>query len=495
MGAGDAGAIMLRELQANPRLGLEVAGFLDDDRAKHGMRIHGVPVLGDRHDIPHIAARYQLRQLIIAIPTASGKAVRQIKAICQLAELETKIIPGIFELLDGTVSVSQLRDVEIEDLLRRAPVETDITPVRELIQGRRVLVTGAGGSIGGELCRQILHCRPAELQLLGHGENSIFTIYQELRRLESNSILRPVIADVRSGRRVQAIMAAARPDLIFHAAAHKHVPLMESNPCEAVTNNVLGTQHLLQAARAADVKHFVMISTDKAVNPTSVMGASKRVAELRVHAAAQESGRAYVTVRFGNVLGSRGSVVNTFKRQIAAGGPVTVTDPQMTRYFMTIPEAVQLVLQAAALGTGGEVFVLDMGEPVKIVDLAKDLISLSGLRLGRDIDVAFVGMRPGEKLFEELFVTGEECQRTAHEKIFIASNWDNQQPADLDDQLAALYDAAQGSDDRSVRDKLLELLPEYEPPSARPIGPAGAPARSHRNGQAPVIYDHASAEL
>lgn len=464
MGAGDAGAMILREIQNSSHVNMNVVGLLDDDPDKRNVRIHGVPVLGGREDIPRVVERHNVSRLIIAMPTAPGKVIREIVAICERASVQTKIIPGIYELLDGTVSVNQLRDVDIEDLLRREPVQTDIAAVHTLLQGKRVLVTGGGGSIGSELCRQILRCKPAELVLVGHGENSIFAITRELKaQAGPGTAIRPIITDIRFRERVQHVFATVRPQVVFHAAAHKHVPLMEVNPAEAITNNVLGTRCLLAAAQALDTEQFVMISTDKAVNPTSIMGASKRVAEMMVHEAAQVTGNPYVTVRFGNVLGSRGSVVLTFKQQIARGGPVTVTDPEMQRYFMTIPEAVQLVLQAAVLGQGGETFVLDMGEPVKIVDLARDLIELSGLELGRDIDITFVGRRPGEKLFEELFVDGESHCRTEHEKIFIAGNASSLVPDDLEAAVSSLIASAQRNDGKAVHQGLRNLIPEYRP--------------------------------
>jgi FlaA1/EpsC-like NDP-sugar epimerase len=498
MGAGDAGALILRELQKNPHLGMDPVGFLDDDLGKHDVRIHGVPVLGGRHDIPRLVRSHRIQQVIIAMPTAPGKDMREIVRICEQAGVQTKLMPGIYELIDGTVSVNQLRNVQIEDLLRRDPVQTDVAAVSQLIRGKRVLVTGGGGSIGSELCRQVLRFAPAELTLLGHGENSIFEVHNELLRISPH--VRAVIADIRFPDRVDALIEAHKPDIIFHAAAHKHVPLMELNPCEAITNNVLGTRNLLNAAAMADVECFVMISTDKAVNPSSIMGASKRVAELLVHQAAhnlrppRESNgcnpagspiagipfrndnasngvnglsavpcRRYCAVRFGNVLGSRGSIIPIFKQQIAAGGPITITHPEMARYFMTIPEAVQLVLQAAVLGQGGEVFVLDMGEPVKIVDLAQDLIKLSGLEIGRDIDIVFTGARPGEKLFEELFLPDEIYQRTRHEKVFIAGNASSFVPPHLDDSITALIDAALLNNTVAIVAGLKHLVPEFQP--------------------------------
>jgi FlaA1/EpsC-like NDP-sugar epimerase len=483
MGAGEAGTMIVREMNANPQVGLNPIGFVDDDSEKHGTRIRSLPVLGGRAALPYLVEEHKIDQVIIAMPTAPGKAIREVLAICEQVGVPTKTMPGMYELLGGQVSVNQLRNVQIEDLLRRDPVETDIAAVQDLLDGRCVLVTGGGGSIGSELCRQMLRCRPAKLVIVGHGENSIFEIQQELQRLMNGSgesragsgqrSSRPevicVLADIRFAERLLAIFQQHRPDIVFHAAAHKHLPLMEENPGEAITNNVLGTRNVLDAALACGVERFVLISTDKAVNPTSVMGASKRVAELLVHQAAQQSGRAYAAVRFGNVLGSRGSVVLTFKQQIAAGGPVTVTDPEMTRFFMTIPEAVQLVLQAAVLGRGGETFVLDMGEPVRIVDLARDLISLSGLQVGRDIDITFTGLRPGEKLYEELFADGEGYQRTSHHKIFIASNASRLSPNGLEQSIDELITAATRNDETAIRRGLQALISEFRSPEAASI--------------------------
>lgn len=487
MGAGEAGALIAKEMNFNPQLGLEPIGFIDDDQYKHGTRIRGLPVLGDRAALPWLAEQHKVDQVIIAMPTATGKSIREVLTICERAGIPTKIIPGMYELLGGNVSVSQLRNIELEDLLRRDPVVTDTAAVQTLLQGKCVLVTGGGGSIGGEMCRQILRCQPAKLVIVGHGENSVFEIQQELTRKfnlkrtgdangqagQTRPELVPVIADIRFPERIKNVFIEHQPQIVFHAAAHKHLPLMEQNPSEAITNNVLGTRNVLNAALAVGVERFVLISTDKAVNPTSIMGASKRAAELLVHQAAQQSGRPYVAVRFGNVLGSRGSVVLTFKQQIAAGGPVTVTAPDITRFFMTIPEAVQLVLQAAVLGKGGEAFVLDMGEPVRIVDLARDLISLSGLELGRDIDIVFTGLNPGEKLYEELFIQGEDYQRTAHEKIFIAGNASSLVPADLNTSVDALILAASNEDETAIRGQLAHLISEFQSPVANPFARPG----------------------
>lgn len=494
IGAGDAGSMILREIQANPGLGLRVIGLIDDDPAKRNMSMHGVSVLGNRKDIPEIAARQAVDEAIIAMPTAPGKELRSIMQICEQVGIPQRTIPAIYSLL-GNVDLSHLRKIEIDDLLRRDPVRTDISLVSNLLQGRRVLVTGGGGSIGSELCRQILRCQPAELILLGHGENSIFEIHNELRREavrmgNSAPQLRPVIADIRFAERMLGIFTELRPNIVFHAAAHKHVPLMEENPAEAITNNVLGTRNVIAASLAAGVERFVMISTDKAVNPTSIMGASKRVAELIVHEAAIRSNHAYLAVRFGNVLGSRGSVVLTFKQQIAAGGPVTITHPDMKRYFMTIPEAVQLVLQGAALSKGGEVFMLDMGEPVKIVDLAHDLISLSGLQVGRDIDIVFTGLRPGEKLFEEMFAVGEQYERTQHEKIYIAANASSFVPNQLDGSITKLAQAAEWNDRSSIIRELQNLIPEYCPSQNIAPSVGKGPDAGERDSAADTVEWH-----
>jgi FlaA1/EpsC-like NDP-sugar epimerase len=369
-------------------------------------------------------------------------------------------VPALREIISGKVRVSELRNVEIADLLRREPIQTDLATVSTLVADKTVLVTGAGGSIGSELCRQIAALGPRQLVLLGHGENSIFEILHELRRQFPDRTLIPVIADTRNRARIIEVFERLRPYSVFHAAAHKHVPLMEENVIEAVTNNVVGTRNVVDAALAANVSHTVLVSTDKAVRPTNVMGASKRIAEYVVRDAALASGRNFVAVRFGNVLGSRGSVVPTFVRQIAEGGPVTVTHPEMQRYFMTIPEAVQLVLQAGALGTGGELFMLDMGEPVKIVDLARDLIRLSGLQEGSDIEIQFTGMRAGEKLFEEMFWNDEDARRTEHPKILRATA-DRLAPSmmTLIDELCAL--ASQGITDPELRAAMSRIVPDF----------------------------------
>ncbi len=422
VGAGDAGCMVLEELAANPQVGLRAVGLVDDDPSKQQLMIRQCRVLGTTADIPDLVRRHWVRRVVIAIPSASGKVIRRLLALCEGAGVETLIVPGIYELLSGQADVRRLRKVQIEDLLRREPVETRRDQVEAMLRGRRVLITGAGGSIGSELCRQTAACGAERLVLLGHGEHSVFTIGKELRLAYPGLDTALVIADIRDKPRLEQVFARFRPEIVFHAAAHKHVSLMEDNIEDAVTNNVLGTRNLLEVAEAFGTAHLVMISSDKAVNPTSVMGATKRLAERLVQDAARHTGRAFVAVRFGNVLGSRGSVVPIFQEQIDRGGPVTVTHPDIKRYFMTIPEAVQLVLQAGALGQGGEVFFLDMGEPIRIVDLACDMIKLSGLQVGKDIDIEFSGLRPGEKLFEELTLDGEHYDRSAHDKIFVCRN-------------------------------------------------------------------------
>lgn len=419
VGAGDAGAALARELQNSPQVKLIAVGFVDDDPAKVNHQIRGIPVLGTRQAIPTIAMHSGAEVAIIAMPTASGKTIRETVELCQQAGLETKTVPGFYQILDGRVSVKSLRTVEVGDLLRRESKFADLNLPTDYLTGRRVLVTGAGGSIGSELCRQIAHYTPDLLILLGHGENSIFEVNEELARRFPDLPTRPVIADVRNRDRLMRVFDRYAPDVVFHAAAHKHVPLMEENPIEAVTNNVFGTANVFAACEARRVPRCVLVSTDKAVRPANVMGATKRLAELLLLDAARRTGLIYVAVRFGNVLGSRGSVVPLFQKQIAEGGPVTVTHPDMKRYFMTIPEAVQLILRAGAIGRGGEIFVLDMGEQVRIVDLATDLIRLSGLEAGKDIDIKFTGVRPGEKLEEELFLSSEAYAATADERIIV----------------------------------------------------------------------------
>jgi FlaA1/EpsC-like NDP-sugar epimerase len=475
VGAGSSGSLLARELRTNPSCGLEPVGFIDDDPAKGRLRIHDVPVLGPHSRLVELARATKAEEVLIAMPSASGKTIRQMVEACRLAGLPSRTLPGLAEIVSGRVSVNLLRPVNIEDLLRREPVDTDLAAVRGMLAGRRVLVTGAGGSIGSELCRQIARCSPAQIIALGHGENSLFQLAEDLGRafkdLPAQSIpeLQLAVADIRDRPRLTAIFQRFQPQVVFHAAAHKHVPLMEANLEDAVSNNVLGTRQVVELAEANGVERFVLISSDKAVNPTSVMGATKRVAELLVGEAAQRCGRPFVAVRFGNVLGSRGSVLPTFHRQIAAGGPLTITHPDMQRYFMIIPEAVQLVLQAAVLGEPGRVFVLDMGQPVKLVDLAQDLVRLSGLELGRDIDLVFTGIRPGEKLFEELFGGQENFIRTAHAKIFAAQNGHRAPTAlTLTEMVDGLLAAGQAGCVEDARHWLQQIIPEYQPDPGLP---------------------------
>lgn len=417
IGAGDAGVLALRELKKRDfHEGMPV-GFIDDSRNKINLHVQGFPVLGAREDIPEIVERYAVDEIIIAIPSAAGDAVREIVEICKETKASSlKILPGVHDLLSGKLTVSTIREVQVEDLLGRDPVSVNLEEVAGYLKGQTVLVTGAGGSIGSELCRQIVHFSPGKLILGGHGENTIFDIEQELKKHP----IATEIFDIKDREKVRLVFEKYQPSVVFHAAAHKHVPLMEGNPEEALKNNILGTYNLAGAADQTGVKTFVLISTDKAVNPTSFMGASKRIAEMVIQDYDRRSQTKFVAVRFGNVLGSRGSVIPTFKKQISTGGPVTVTDPNMTRYFMTIPEASQLVIQAGAMASGGEIFILDMGKPVKIINLAKDLIRLSGLEPDKDIKIEFSGIRPGEKLYEELLTSEEGTSATRHKRIFVA---------------------------------------------------------------------------
>lgn len=421
IGAGDAGAMIAREITQRYYESKKLIGFIDDDQYKHMQRLFGVKVLGNRNQIASIVRDYNINEIIIAMPSVSGEIIREIICECKATKCEVKILPGLYELIDGKVTVQQLRKVDLEDLLRRDSVKLNLKEIAGYLSGKRVLVTGAGGSIGSELCRQIAKIQPEQLILLGKGENSIYEIDRELKLKYPQLYIEPVIADVRDESRINGIFYRVRPQVIFHAAAHKHVPLMEAQPEEAVRNNIFGTKIVAEAADRVNAETFIMISTDKAVNPTSVMGATKRVAELIIQNMNNISYTKYAAVRFGNVLGSRGSVVPLFRKQIAAGGPITVTHPDMKRYFMTIPEASQLVLQAGSLAQGGEVFVLDMGEPIKIVDMAKDLIELSGLIPKVDIKIEYTGLRPGEKLFEELLTAEEGTTSTKHEKIYVAN--------------------------------------------------------------------------
>lgn len=465
VGAGAAGQLIARELKNSARSHCDIVAFVDDDPEKRGKYLHGIRVEGKIADLPRLIELHDAKEVILAIPTARGTMVRRIVEMARVAGANVRTVPNMSDLVSGRVTINQLRPVEIQDLLRRDPIVTDPAVVQEQIEGQVVLVTGAGGSIGSELCRQIAGHRPSLLVALDHSENQVFEIENELRSRWHDVKLAPVIADVRDSSRLERVFEQYRPHTVFHAAAHKHVPLMEGNVVEAVTNNVMGTRNVVDMALQVGTQHFVLVSTDKAVRPTSVMGATKQIAELIVRRAAARAHRHFVAVRFGNVLGSRGSVLPTFLRQIAAGGPLTITHPEIRRYFMTIPEAVQLVLQAGALGEGGELFVLDMGEPVKIVDLARDLLRLSGLEEGQDIDIQFTGLRPGEKLFEEVLFGDEDVRQTAHPKVIrvLAS----EPPATVEsriDDLIRLVALSPGEEAR-IRQSIIDLVPDFILPS------------------------------
>jgi FlaA1/EpsC-like NDP-sugar epimerase len=424
VGAGDAGALVVREMQKNPQLNITPVCFLDDDSNKQRQQIHGVPVAGTLNDLARMVSLRRIDEVVIALPSAPGRVVRRVAEVCHQKSVPFRTMPGIYELIGGKVNVNRLREVKITDLLRRESALIDDRLIGAALGGSRVLVTGAGGSIGRELCQQIARWGPSELVLLGHGENSILETVLEISENYPTLPLHPVIADVRDVDRINVIFDSHHPEVVFHTAAHKHVPLMEVNIEEAITNNVLGTRNIIEAAINYDVRQVVMISTDKAIRPSSVYGATKRLAELIVLDAANRTGRPFSVVRFGNVLGSRGSVIPRFEKQIARGGPVTITHPDMERYFMTIPEAVHLVLQASAMGRGGEVFVLNMGEQIRILDLAEDLIRLSGLEPGRDIEIVYTGIRPGEKLSEELWDHGAKYEPTDHPDIVLLAQED-----------------------------------------------------------------------
>jgi FlaA1/EpsC-like NDP-sugar epimerase len=459
IGAGDAGALVVRELQKSSQLNLTPIGLLDDDPSKQNHTIYGVTVIGTVSDLPSILDLQHVNEVIIAIPSAPGRLVRMVNDICRLKGIPSRTVPGIYELIGGKVSVNRLREVDITDLLRREPVRVNDEAVGAALEGKRVLVTGAGGSIGRELCRQIARRNPAELVLLGHGENSIFEILLELRQDYPDLLLPPVIADIRNPERLDYVFNEHQPKIVFHAAAHKHVPLMETNVVEAITNNVIGTRNVVQAALDHNVERFVMISTDKAVRPSSIYGATKRLAEMTVLNAAREQQCSFTVVRFGNVLGSRGSILPIFRQQIANGGPVTITHPDMFRFFMTIPEAVYLVLQAASMENGGETFVLNMGEPVRILDLAEDLIRLSGLEPYRDIDISFTGIRPGEKLTEELWDEGTPLMKTLHPDIFRLDADASSPSLNLSQAIDSLSALSEAADTNAIIDMLDELIP------------------------------------
>jgi FlaA1/EpsC-like NDP-sugar epimerase len=422
IGAGSAGTMLVRQLLKSNDTELEPVAFVDDDSKKQKLQIYGVTVSGETKDIPELVEKHSIDNIIIAIPSLNKHEIQKIYQECSKTKVKTQIMPMIEDIVSGKVSVNQFREVEVEDLLGRDPVELDIQSISKKISGKTILVTGAGGSIGSEICRQVCKFNPKKVVLLGHGENSIYQIDMELRNQYKNEFeIVPVIADVQDRFRIFEVMEEHQPDVVYHAAAHKHVPLMEYNPKEAVKNNVIGTKNVAEAADTFGIGTFVLVSSDKAVNPTNVMGSTKRIAEMVIQNLDKDSKTKFVAVRFGNVLGSRGSVIPLFKKQIQAGGPVTVTHPDMTRYFMTIPEASRLVMQAGALARGGEIFVLDMGEPVKIVDLAKNLIRLSGYT-EEEIGISFAGIRPGEKMFEELLGEKEVHGEPVFPKIFIGKS-------------------------------------------------------------------------
>ena len=462
VGAGAAGTMITKEIMSSRYVDGSVCCLIDDDKNKIGYYVHGVKVVGDRTTIRRNARKYHIDQIIIAMPSQSRKVQSEILAICKETDCELKILPGLYQLVNDEVNVQKIRDVEIDDLLGREPVTVDYDAITEYVSGKTVLVTGGGGSIGSELCRQIAEQYPKQLIIVDIYENNAYDIQQELKRKHPDLNLVVLIASVRNTRRMDDIFGTYKPEIVFHAAAHKHVPLMEDSPAEAIKNNVMGTLKTAVAADKWGTKRFVLISTDKAVNPTNIMGASKRLCEMVVQTYNKYSPTDFVAVRFGNVLGSNGSVIPLFKKQIENGGPVTVTHPDIIRYFMTIPEAVSLVLTAGAYAKGGEIFVLDMGEPVKILDLAKNLIRLSGLKLGEDIDIVFTGLRPGEKLYEELLMKEEGLKSTPNHMIHIGK------PIEMDDEqflkdLKVLKRAAEKEQADAVLELVRKMVPTYHP--------------------------------
>ncbi|MFK7696953.1 polysaccharide biosynthesis protein [Paenibacillus sp. HJGM_3] len=460
IGAGDCGTLIVKELKRSASSNVYPVAFIDDNPLKHKLQVLGVPVLGGRQSIMSVVQRMRIDEIIVAIPSLSRSETSKIIELCKQTKAQLKIVPKFDELMKGQVSLKEIRNVEFEDLLGRDPIHTDLEGIADYVMGKTVLVTGAGGSIGSELCRQLAPFKPARILLLGHGENSIYTIDKQLNQLFPELPLESIIADVQDKQRIQEVFEQNRPHVVFHAAAHKHVPLMEKNPAEAIKNNVFGTQNVADAADKFGAERFVLISTDKAVNPSSIMGATKRIAEMYIQGLGRNSRTKFVAVRFGNVLGSRGSVIPHFKEQIARGGPVTVTHREMIRYFMTIPEAVQLVIQAGSFAQGGEIFILDMGKPVKILDLANDLIRLSGFEPGQDIEIEFSGIRPGEKLFEELLTNEEGLSSTLHNRIFIGKPT-NVGRIDIELEFKRL-EKVLGEEQETIRDVLKHIVPGYE---------------------------------
>ncbi|HVT40281.1 MAG TPA: nucleoside-diphosphate sugar epimerase/dehydratase [Gemmatimonadaceae bacterium] len=487
VGAGTLGQIVLRELSTDTTSPwLAPVAFVDDDPAKRGQLMGGLPVVCATTELADAIDTYHATEVVIAIGGARGSVVRGIVHAATSRGVTPRILPRVGDLLSGRVKVSALRPVEIQDILRREPIVTDLEAVKELATGRTVLVTGAGGSIGSELCRQIAALEPESLVAIDHSENQMFEVESELRRLFPGLRIVPIIADIRAASLVHDIVGRHAPHAIFHAAAHKHVPLMEQNVAEAITNNVLGTRNVVDAALDASTPHFVNVSTDKAVRPTSIMGATKRIAETIVLNAALAERRNFVSVRFGNVLGSRGSVVPTFLRQVAEGGPITITHPEMRRYFMTIPEAVQLLLQAGALGSGGELFILDMGAPVKITDLARDLIRLSGLEEDVDIEIVFTGMRPGEKLYEEVLFGGENVIPTNHPKVLRFAGQSVERPLTEDIDALIRSAVAQPMGDGELRQMIKALVPEFTGADSSTDVAGSQTPLLHRQGSPPI---------
>jgi FlaA1/EpsC-like NDP-sugar epimerase len=460
VGAGAAGRTVAKEISSRPDIAIQPIGFVDDNRNLVGTRIHGLWVLGTTADMEAIVRQHGAEQALVTIGNLPGKDIRRIANRCAECGIAAKIFPDLREMVEGNINFSRIRDVAVEDVLQREPVHLDNQTIAKIVRGRTILVSGAGGSIGSELCREVCRHGPKRLLLVEQAENSLFHIHRQLLPDFPEVSLVPCVADICDRARVEQVLAAWRPNVVFHAAAHKHVPLMEWNPGEAIKNNVIGTRCLADFSDAYGVERFVMISTDKAVNPTSIMGVSKRIAEIYVQALSQRSQTRFVTVRFGNVLGSAGSVIPIFKEQIARGGPITITHPDMKRYFMTIPEACQLVLQAGSMGDGGEIFILDMGKPVKIVDLAKDLIRLSGLSAD-EIEICFTGMRPGEKLFEELSLAQESAHETHHPKIFIGRfiphPWEQ-----INRQVDELRKLVHSAEPNQILTMLKEIVPEFQ---------------------------------
>ena len=459
IGAGEAGSVIVQEIKSSKYLNRNVVGIIDDNPSKKGKYLHGIKILGNRNDIKRLAEKYDVQEIILAIPSASAKDTRDILKICNETECKLKVLPGMYQLITEEVSVSKLREVSIEDLLGRDTIDIDVESVCNHVNNQVVMITGGGGSIGSELCRQIAAHNPKLLIIFDIYENTTYDIQQELIKKYPSLKLETLIGSVRNTNRIESVIERYRPDIIYHAAAHKHVPLMEDSPNEAIKNNVFGTYKTARAADKYGVKRFVLISTDKAVNPTNIMGASKRICEMIIQTFSRYSATEYVAVRFGNVLGSNGSVIPLFKKQIAEGGPVTVTHPDIIRYFMTIPEAVSLVLEAGANAKGGEIFVLDMGEPVKIADLAKNLIRLSGYKLGEDIEIKYTGLRPGEKLYEELLTKEEGLKKTANALIFVGK------PLEFDEvhflsQLKELEEKA-NSESHEIKELVADIVPTY----------------------------------